>query len=419
MPSCPPISLSFNESCYDRPVIKLHVFLICMYVLYILVVPVPYIFSSQNEHVLDADRSPWGTTFIASTPFEEVMFHPKSHIDWDPTLNVVREIDANGDVLWEQQDMGFAHELVILPTNHLLVARTGYDDLVEIDYPNHNIVWTWRPEDVNWTQVNPNWDANHYYNNKRDFDWSHLNHVAFKQYPTWNACLISLRNFDMIIELNYTAERSGDFHNPANIVWTYGDWGNYTMLRHQHNPDYTPDGNIMVADSRNSRVVEINYTTKQQVWEYTTGLQWCRDADVLSNGNILIVDSNEVLEVEKATKRVVHRYWFGIAAPYDADELDDATLLVAVGFAGYVTEINRSTGTMHRIYGTFNMAYMCWGFAAVLIIGDVVLYGASRKRRSDGIRFGLFATFTLAFCVWFAQVMSGCLYALILLNSLA
>ena len=49
------------------------------------------------------------------------------------------------------------HEIVELANGHLLIADTGYDRVIEVDYPNKNIVWEWKPELINWTRVNPDW----------------------------------------------------------------------------------------------------------------------------------------------------------------------------------------------------------------------------------------------------------------------
>ena len=278
-----------------------------------------FVFTPNDLNVLDADRTDRDTTFLAVTPSGEVITHPFQTVDWNPEYNKIVEVVIQGHVVWECQGLAFPHELLQLPNGHILVANTGADNIVEIDYPNTNIVWTWNVADMDWSLVNPAWDADHYYNTPQEHDWSHINHVAFKQYDTWNACLISIRNFDMILELNYTEARFGDTYNPANIIWYYGDYGNYTMLRHQHNPDYTPNGNIIVADSHNSRIIEIDYATKEIVWDFSDQLQWCRDADIMQNGNVLITDSDEVMEVNYATKRIVWRYFTDMVVPYEAE----------------------------------------------------------------------------------------------------
>jgi hypothetical protein len=89
------------------------------------------------------------------------------------------------------------------------------------------------------------------------------------------------------------------------------------------------DGTLLIADSENDRVVEVDVDTERIIWRYDgTGsgerLQWPRDADRLPNGNTLITDSRNfrVLEVGP-NGSVVWRYEMkeerGIV--YEADRL--------------------------------------------------------------------------------------------------
>lgn len=309
------------------------------------------IFSNSNmmPTYLDVDRRNNGNTFICTFSFSEVINYPnriRNQIPVEPNSekHSVFEIDQKGNKIWELFGLAQPHEILELPNGHILIADTGYDRIIEVDYPNKNIVWEWKPGTINWTKVNPEWDENHYFNNPIAFDWTHLNDIEFKEYGIWNACLISIRNFDMIVEINYTAEKSGPSNNPDNIIWYYGDYGNHTLLKRQHNPDYLNNGNIIIADSENNRIVEINYTTKRIEWLYQGGLDWPRDADELPNGNILITDSlhNRVIEVNKEIKKIVWSHRGDLINPYEADFLDNGDILIGNGIGGVVYEINRN-----------------------------------------------------------------------------
>jgi hypothetical protein len=145
------------------------------------------------------------------------------------------------------------------------------------------------------------------------------------------------------VEVNYTAEKIGPFNNPNNIIWYYGDHGNHSLLNHQHNPDYTSAGDIIVSDSESNKIVEIDYETKTVLWEYDEGLSWPRDADELPNGNILITDSfnNRIFEVEKSSKEIVWQYKTDLIVPYEADELPNGNILIGNGYGGVAYEVNR------------------------------------------------------------------------------
>ncbi|MFX1489859.1 MAG: aryl-sulfate sulfotransferase, partial [Promethearchaeota archaeon] len=143
--------------------------------------------------------------------------------------------------------------------------------------------------------------------------------------------MISLRNFDKVIIVNTT--------DTGEILWEYGEYGNYSLCRHQHNPEYTAQGTILIADSENNRIIEVNMTTKDIIWEYVpTGdeaLSWPRDADILPNGNMLISDSarmggyNRIWEIDIESKEVVW-YFDTSNANYDADRLDTTLPIINI-----------------------------------------------------------------------------------------
>ncbi len=306
---------------------------------------------------LDVDRKANGNTMISTFSFLEVLNYPNRMINQIPvepnsTDHKIFEVDQYGNKIWELVGLAHPHEIEELPNGHLLIADTGFDRVIEIDYPNKNIIWEWKPEKINWTKVNSLWDSSHYYNGPPSFDWTHLNDVDFKQYSTWNACLISIRNFDMIVEVNYTAEKLGPSNNPDNIVWYYGEYQNHSVLQRQHNPDYLSNGNIIIADSENNRILEVNYTTKEVEWVYQGGLDWPRDADELPNGNILITDSlnSRVFIIEKESKNIVWQFIGDLVNPYEADLLENGNVLIGNGIGGVVYEIN-AVGNIVWKYG--------------------------------------------------------------------
>jgi hypothetical protein len=94
---------------------------------------------------------------------------------------------------------------------------------------------------------------------------------------------------------------------------------------------------ILVADSENDRIVEYEYSdnTWEPTWKLSGNFSWPRDADRLPNGNTLITDSlnHRVIEVTPLGKIVweIRSPW----GPYDAerlflgDEASDSTLLTS------------------------------------------------------------------------------------------
>ncbi|TFG22029.1 MAG: hypothetical protein EU529_11755 [Promethearchaeota archaeon] len=186
-----------------------------------------------------------------------------------------------------------------------LIADTSGNRVVEF-YRNGTTIWAWYAID--------------HYPGEPGWDWTHLNDAD--RLPD-GSTMISLRNFDQVIIVNST--------ETEDLLWEYGEYGEHTYINHPHNPEYTPRGTILIADSENHRIIELNKTTKEIIWEYSpTGeefLGWPRDADLLPNGNMLICDSasnggkNRIWEINATTKEVV---WYHDTSGfnYDADRLD-------------------------------------------------------------------------------------------------
>jgi len=107
--------------------------------------------------------------------------------------------------------------------------------------------------------------------------------------------LMSIRNFDVVVEVD--PETDG-------VVEVYGEPGNHDLMYEQHDPNYLEaHDTIIVADSENNRVVEYDAETMAEVWRYEgpgadDRLQWPRDADRMPNGNTLVADSRNFRALE-------------------------------------------------------------------------------------------------------------------------
>ena len=141
--------------------------------------------------------------------------------------------------------------------------------------------------------------------------------------------------------INEDTERGNDANCKANDgLADYGNdsggdvrCGDPAVINHQHNPQYLGPGAILVADSDNDRVVELH--ERNGSWEVAWGVDsangvrfdWPRDADRLPNGNTLITDSrnNRIVEVTPDGETV----WSTETGiwPYDAERLPYNELL--------------------------------------------------------------------------------------------
>jgi len=157
-------------------------------------------------------------------------------------------------------------------------------------------------------------------------DWTHLNDVDKIDDGKY---MVSPRNFDQVIVVDRETKnitlRLGEDVLP-------GEDPTGSTLHEQHNPTYleTEDGKpvILVADSEHDRVVEYTCFNRsgatcdwELTWEIGAGgnLDWPRDANRLPNGNTLITDSlnHRVIEVTPEGEVVWEAYapW----APFSAE----------------------------------------------------------------------------------------------------
>jgi outer membrane protein assembly factor BamB len=215
-----------------------------------------------------------------------------------PDTTVVYEFDPEtGDRVWtERFDLADVHDVDLIGDDELLVAGINYDEgrrsqdrVFVYNRTRDAVTWTWHFE-------------KHYPDDTgkgvRTEDWTHVNDVDRIRDGQF---LVSVRNFDQVIVVNRSTKA---------IDLRLGRDGDHETLYEQHNPTYLESENgtptILVADSENDRVVEYRRTGGppgagewERVWTLSGELNWPRDADRLPNGNTLIVDSmnHRVIEV--------------------------------------------------------------------------------------------------------------------------
>ena len=248
----------------------------------------------------DVDPLPNGNLLVVST-------------NSDGTLVFELNPETRERVWSESFDFHDTHDVDKLPNGNLLIANMrNFSDGVSND---RVLVYNRTTDETVWE-----WKFRNHYPNETDGgfgeDWTHVNDVDRVSEGRY---LVSPRNFDQAIVID---------RETKNVVEQLGEDGNHDTLFEQHNPDYleSESGNptILVADSENDRVVEYAKRDGEWVetWELGTGqLAWPRDADRLPNGNTLIVDSlnHRVIEVTPQG-RIVWEY-YATWGPYDAERV--------------------------------------------------------------------------------------------------
>jgi len=228
---------------------------------------------------------------------------------------VVFEFDPETrERVWQERfDMTDTHGVAYLGDDRIAIANMReWNDSAGVS-DDRVVVYNRSTDEVTWE-----WTfRNHYpagtdggYND----DWTHVNDVE----PVGDdRLLLSPRNFDQAIVV--------DMGRKA-VVERLGADGAHDVLHEQHSPDWLVSGNgtptVVVADSENDRVVEYAKEDGEWVRTWQVGaetLNWPRDADRLPNGNTLITDTlnHRVMEVTP-TGDVVWEY-YATWGPYDAE----------------------------------------------------------------------------------------------------
>jgi len=237
----------------------------------------------------------------------------------------VAELDWDGRVLWQYEDVAMHHDVCRLRNGNTMVLRwvpipaelhrrvaggvpgTEHagdvmygDELVEIT-PTGEAVWDWRSFDV----FDPTADAICPLEPRHE--WGHQNAV---EELSDGALAVSYRQLDTIGILD---RGSGRFR------WKWGRG----EIAHQHDPTELPNGNLLLFDNGNhrrlggdrSRLVEVDPRTERIVWQYSAEPEssfYSRNisgAQRLPNDNTLVCegDCGRIFEVT-ATGEVVWEF---------------------------------------------------------------------------------------------------------------
>jgi hypothetical protein len=133
----------------------------------------------------------------------------------------------------------------------------------------------------------------------------------------------------------------------GNIVWTYDK-----DLSFAHGARILSNGNMVIVDTGNNRLVEVTRKGEEvwssDEWDNGTGqlsdgshLDYPNDVEVVENENFLVTDRNNNRAVEVNRNGVVIRAFNNLNHPHNADPSPKGTILVASSDDNVVMELSR------------------------------------------------------------------------------
>jgi hypothetical protein len=135
-------------------------------------------------------------------------------------------------------------------------------------------------------------------------------------------------------------------------------WKCNRFMYHQHRPRLLPNGNLMVADSDNARVIIINHACTKILWQYDGTLPngqptllWPRSFNQLPDGNYLIGDSLHNRLIEVTPQKQIVRQWTDLPQPYYAEVEANGNIMLGDSPAHGAVELTPS-GQIAHVYAT-------------------------------------------------------------------
>ncbi|HEV3311842.1 MAG TPA: carbohydrate binding domain-containing protein [Chloroflexota bacterium] len=281
-----------------------------------------------------------GHVIVNPTNAQAFMYLPRSTVqeangniliadsgNWDRSGAKIVELSPSGKPVWLYEGgMVFPHAAYPVGSNDILISDTGNDRVFEINRQGKTI-----------------WDSDNLGTGKGSLGQGTLSNGAKLLYPN-DAVMTS--NGDILI--------SSRFSNSVYEINKSGhvDWSCSRFMFRQHNPRLLPNGNLIVADSDDGRVLIINHACTKIRFHYGSGsLVWPRSFQPYPGGNFVIGDSlNErIIEINRQKKILQH--WDNLPAPFYVTVLANGNLLTQDSNIHGAIELSPSGGIVQK-FGT-------------------------------------------------------------------
>ena len=198
-------------------------------------------------------------------------------------------LNRDGDILWQHDDPKVSHDADMLSSGNILyvygMGDAKGDTIVKEITMSGTRVWHWDPSQYfdysPYSEIDP----------VSGQGWAHANSVT--RLDNGNT-LISIRNFNMIVEVNPAG-------TPVDTIFD---------VESPHDPLVLPNNYLLAAHQTSTvhSAYKYNRSSAQVEWQYdmTDKNDFpMRDVNLLPNGNILITGAKRLVELVPSTNEVV------------------------------------------------------------------------------------------------------------------
>jgi hypothetical protein len=247
--------------------------------------------------------------------------------DFDGAAGRIYELDWNGHIVWQYEDLYMHHDLCRMPNGNTLLLRwvpTPKDIAMRVrgglpGTEREGIMWSDAIREINPVgEVIWEWEAYEHLDPDIDIicplcfrnEWTHANSFSVNDNGEILVSFMKMNSIGII------GKETGD------IDWR---WGGFLKLAHPHDVSWIDNENVMVlgcgghiagTEVGDSEILRIDTRTNNIEWEFkevnsTDFYAPCKGSfQPLPNGNILICegDKGRIFEVRSETKEIVWEF---------------------------------------------------------------------------------------------------------------
>ncbi len=289
-------------------------------------------------------------------------------------------VTATQETRWTKNMNGSEiRDVDILPNGNILIADYSTDRIIEINPDNPDqILWAWEARNVlhiNWSEyaIAKNWSTpvRAFLNQSVDFSipWAGISEIEFVLGSDYNrnydSILVTLTLFDMIIEIRHSTTPS--------ILWSYGIPGNHYYLDAPLFANYVSTGNVIVTDTGNHRLIELQQTWHYVIWNckifFPEGnMRRINDVVEVNSTHLIVSDSEsgKIQFLNKTSKAFEQEISYSsLMNPIDIDMVGQSLLITDIDNVHLVSLFDLESEPIFETKNYLNPFYIVTGLVTI------------------------------------------------------